>query len=192
MKTKKAETEKQPQEPQQIFYWRPGTQFKIDPVIAGMELKRIIEENGNRVDAQRIVEEATSPLNPLHEAFEWDDGKAANEHRLWQARHLTGSLQFRQTTSDNRQITGRVFVQISKPEGGARKDYTLTTFALSQVDLRAEVLRTALLELAAFRRKYSDLSELAQIIRVIDVVEKGLKKEAGKARLARLGTVKPG
>ena len=179
MATKKAKTETEPQVQAQTWYWRPGTQFKIDPVVAGEELKRIIESNGNRVDAHRIVEEAASPLNPLHEAFEWDDSVAAQEHRLWQARHLTGSLQFRTTLPDNRQVTGRVFVQISKPEGGQRKDYTLTTYALSQVDMRAEVLRTALLELAAFRRKYADLSELAQVIQIIDIVEKDLKKGIG-------------
>ena len=179
MATKKAKTETEPQVQAQTWYWRPGTQFKLDPVVAGTELKRIIEANGNRVDAQRIVEEAASPLNPLHEAFEWDDSVAAQEHRLWQARHLTGSLQFRTTLTDNRQITGRMFVQIPKPEGGQRRDYTLTEFALSQTDLRASVLRTALLELAAFRRKYADLSELAQVIQIIDIVEKDLKKGIG-------------
>jgi hypothetical protein len=178
MPTKKSKPE-QEQQAQQVFYWRPGTQFKIDPVTAGAELKRIIEANGNRVDANRIVDEASNPLNPLHEAFEWDDSKAAQEHRLWQARHLAGSLQFRLITPDKRELTGRVFVQISKPEGGPRRDYTLTTFALSQVDMRAEVLRTALLELAAFKRKYQDLSELAQVIRIIDATEKVLKKSAG-------------
>jgi hypothetical protein len=179
MGTKKSKEPKVEQQAQRVFFWRPGTQFKIDPMVAAEELKRIIESNDNRVDANRIVEEAENPLNPLHEEFEWDDSVAAQEHRLWQARHLTGSLQFRQLTSNNREITGRMFVQISKPEGGQRKDYTLTTYALSQEDLRAEVLRTALLELAAFRRKYADLSELALVIRVIDTVEKKLKKGMG-------------
>ena len=178
MGTKKAKAQNEPQA-EQIFYWRPGTQFKVDPMAAGVELKRIIESNGNRVDANRIVDEAANPLNPLHGAFEWDDTKAAHEHRLWQARHLAGSLQFRLITPDKRELSGRVFVQISKPEGGPRKDYTLTTYALSNVDLRAEVLRTALLELAAFRRKYSDLSELAQVIQIIDATEKVLRKSAG-------------
>ena len=169
-------TKKATPPPQEIYYWKPGTQFKIDPTVAGGELKRIIESNGNRVDAHRIVDEAASPMSPIHDAFEWDDSKAAEEHRLWQARKLVGSLQFRMISSDNREVTGRMFVQISKPEGGTRRDYTLTTYALSQVDMRAEVLRTALLELAAFRRKYADLSELAQVIHMIEIVEKKFQK----------------
>jgi hypothetical protein len=39
---------------------------------------------------------------------------------------------------------------------------------MSDEDLRPKVLQNALRELAAFKRKYMNLSELAQVIAVID------------------------
>lgn len=40
-----------------------------------------------------VVQAATDEQSPIHSIFEWDDGKAAHQHRLWQARRLIRSVQ---------------------------------------------------------------------------------------------------
>jgi hypothetical protein len=45
-----------------------------------------------RPDPQKVVIAATDKSSPLHRYFEWDDGKAAHQHRLDQARRLIGSV----------------------------------------------------------------------------------------------------
>lgn len=51
------------------------------------ELKRINERDGE-VRASVVVKESKPKKAPLHNEFEWDDQKAADEYRLSQARRL--------------------------------------------------------------------------------------------------------
>lgn len=52
-----------------------------------LELSRIYNRDGC-VKASVVVEEASKKRNPLHNEFEWDDQKAAHEHRLSTARRI--------------------------------------------------------------------------------------------------------
>ncbi|MCP4103650.1 MAG: hypothetical protein GY750_19855 [Lentisphaerae bacterium] len=49
-----------------------------------------------------------------------------------------------------------------------RKVFTTTEEILKDPDARAELLSNAIREALAFRRRYSQLSELANVIRAID------------------------
>jgi len=49
-------------------------------------------ESLGRFTADEIVKAARNEDSPLHEYFEWDDGKAAHAHRLYQARGLIRRL----------------------------------------------------------------------------------------------------
>ncbi len=51
------------------------------------ELTRIYNRD-KEVRASVVVAEAKRPKNPLHNEFEWDDAKAAHEHRLDTARRI--------------------------------------------------------------------------------------------------------
>ena len=46
---------------------------------------RLFEQNGE-VTASALVEEARPKTSPIHSAFEWDNVKAGEQYRLWQAR----------------------------------------------------------------------------------------------------------
>lgn len=52
------------------------------------ELKRIESKNGGRLTPIDVLDHAKTENNILHDAFQWDDSKAAQAHRLWQARSL--------------------------------------------------------------------------------------------------------
>lgn len=54
---------------------------------ASAELDRIREKFGKVVPAN-VVDESRSKRAPLHNVFEWNDGAAAQEYRLYQARTL--------------------------------------------------------------------------------------------------------
>lgn len=44
--------------------------------------------------ASRVVEAARDPESPAHDRFEWDDARAAHEHRLATARKLIVSVRY--------------------------------------------------------------------------------------------------
>lgn len=75
------------------FAFRSGVKkFKgLDPVTAARELEEIREREGN-LRAEAVVDEARSESSHLHSAFTWDDSKAAEAHRLWEARALIKEL----------------------------------------------------------------------------------------------------
>ena len=47
-----------------------------------------LQDDFGNITADRVVEAARDPESPLHGEFEWDDSKAAAQHRLNQARTL--------------------------------------------------------------------------------------------------------
>lgn len=50
------------------------------------ELKKLYDKRGY-VTASAFVASAEDKKSSLHDLFEWDDSKAAHQHRLWQARY---------------------------------------------------------------------------------------------------------
>lgn len=48
---------------------------------------QFLEVNG-RLTPERVLDDAKRPESPLHKHFQWDDQKAAEQHRLDQARDL--------------------------------------------------------------------------------------------------------
>ena len=159
------------------YAWRPGSQHKVAAEVVAMEIDRLASENGNRVDANLLLASAESPTSPIRTEFNWDDSAAAHEFRLNQARNLMNSLRVVIERPSGGPITAPLMVTVEKPgSAGQKHDYTTLAWAMSDEDLRTEVLRNALRELAAFKRKYATLSELAQVFVVID---RTVKKQFG-------------
>ncbi len=75
------------------YTWKlKGFGKSIDPDDAVEELKRITDVHG-KLTPDVIVEEAAKPESPLHECFQWDDNKAAQQWRLQQARILINNIE---------------------------------------------------------------------------------------------------
>ena len=53
-----------------------------------LEEIRKLEDRRGRLSAEEVLEAARPVASPLHGFFEWDDSKAAEAHRLEQARDL--------------------------------------------------------------------------------------------------------
>ncbi len=59
----------------------------ISAQVVGRELEYIRSRHG-KLQTEVVVEKARNPRSPLHPAFQWDVGKAARAHWMWQAREL--------------------------------------------------------------------------------------------------------
>jgi hypothetical protein len=109
-----------------------------------------------------VVECARPPRSPLHSHFCWDDTKAAEQYRLWQAREL---IQVVVHVLPGRSIETRAYVSLRDSRGG-ENGYRALVDVLSDTDLRRRLLQDALAELRYFEEKYRDLKELAQLFLV--------------------------
>lgn len=156
------------------YCWAPGFTYKADPNAVGAEIERLLEEHHQQLGAADVVGAARSPLSPMHSIFEWDDTEAAKEYRLEQARRLLRHISVTIITPKGGEVTTRLTVTTETAGNPRKKHYTSTEYALSDPELRAEVLRTALMELTAFRRKYAELSELVHVFHAIDKTRKAI------------------
>lgn len=157
------------------FAWKSGYPTRgLDAQMVGEELEAIRERHGG-ITAEVVVDEARPEDAPLHPAFEWDDKIAAEEYRKEQARNLIRAVVIRRPEAEER-VPIRAFVTVREEAGNTV--YTSTVAALSDEELRRQVLERALRELNAWRRRYDDLAELAEVLaaadRALETVGSGL------------------
>ncbi|WP_066795040.1 hypothetical protein [Sphingomonas soli] len=147
-----------------IYKWKQGSHApKIEAQVVGEELERLRVFHNGRLDNATVVEAARDKLNPLHPAFEWDDRKAAAAYRLDQAGDLIRAVDVVIEKGEG-SAPIRAFVSVMRDED---RSYTSVQHALSDEELRAQVVAQAWSELEAFHKKYAELTEFAKIFSLI-------------------------
>ena len=100
-------------------------------------LKNFILENGRTfIQAEEVVEMAADPECPLHSYFLWDDGAAAHQYRLSQARQLIRSITIMVEAAPDVPIR----LMVSVPEDRGVNGYQLLTEAMKNPAARESLL----------------------------------------------------
>jgi len=131
----------------QTYQWRPGSRVArgLSAETVALELDRIRETN-EALTPKIIVDEARPKAAPLHPAFEWNNGKAGELYREWQARHLIGAVLVKIDDENSmRAFLHVAVVPADDEEGESTGGYERTLVVV--VD--DEMLRQALEELIA-------------------------------------------
>ena len=150
------------------------------------ELERIRQEHGV-LSPEVVLREARSPKHPLHRYFEWDNRKAAHEHRLQQAYQLILANRMAVVVREAAQAPPRVVR--AQPAGQQVRRYVNTGYGCGFVSrnevLVNDVLRSALIakklrELKGWCESVADIQELASLRReVMDAIEHGVDGQPG-------------
>ena len=147
-----------------IYQWKNGSTVKIDPQVAGAEMERVRTMQNGRLEARDLVEQSREPTAPLHPAFEWNNEVAAEAYRVEQAKYMIRSIEV--VVRDEPEAKPvRAFVSVKRDED---RSYTSVSHAMSDADLRKQVLQNALRELEAWRNRYAELVELANVFAAIE------------------------
>lgn len=139
------------------------------------ELQFIEQENGI-LRPEDVVAYARNKKTTLHSKFTWDDGKAAYQYRLWQARMLINVAVTVIERDDVRRVT-RAFVSLTTDRGNTGGGYRGVVSVLSNAEYKAQLLKDAMAEAQLFRRKYRALSELAKVFDAIDELSREAERE---------------
>ena len=128
--------------------------------IVAKELDKIEQKYGF-ISPKQVVIEATPNDSPLHNYFTWDESKAAESYRMWEARHLITSVRI--------EIMGRLTDGFWNAKVLIEKDtdfqaYFSTRKVLSNKELYLQVLSQAISELEYWQKKYKELKELHEIV----------------------------
>lgn len=149
-----------------VYSWK-NYGYSVGADVVGKEFEAIESKYGE-ITSQYVLQEAADENNPMHELFEWDDTVAANKYRLHQASVLICNLAVEvEDNIEEKKLITRAYVDISDSDKGS---FINVVSAFKNPDSKTVVLQRAYNELAAFKAKYQNLSELALIINSIDEV----------------------
>lgn len=153
-----------------VYTWREGKRLAGDPQKVGECLEAMRQRYNGYLTPQVVVENARPPASPLHRYFEWDDARAGQKFREYQARWLITSI----VVKDENVKSGKPFYAFVNVELKGGKPYTSTTAAMSDDELRCQIVRRALKDLDAWQERYKNLEELAEFFEAIAKVKKRL------------------
>ena len=132
---------------------------RADPQVIGEALDAIRVESGGQLHPQAVVADARDPKSVLHPHFEWNDAKAAEAHRLDQARALIRSIRIIDEEDDDR--ARPAFLSIRADSGVGYRSYH---DVLSSPDLRQRLLEGAQRDLDAWTARYRELREIVELV----------------------------
>jgi len=107
-----------------------------------------------------IVQTAKKKTSPLHGCFTWDDSKAAEQHRLWEARHLIKRVRIVHESREDR------FVHVSKvamegPGDSMEGGYYPISVVVKQIDDFERAVNELLTKMAAIKQTVNELKAAA-------------------------------
>ena len=141
------------------YKWKPNSRIKTDSETAGAVMDGL--EQQGRLTAKNLLDESRPAEAPLHDEFEWDDIKAAEEYRLQQARHIINCLLIE---DDSQQETVRAFFNLADTAPEYR---SIRTIMADETQSEA-LLQAAMQELQAFERKYAQISKFKALFAEIN------------------------
>lgn len=164
-----------------VYKWKPKANFHVKAEIAGNEIERIRIKNGGAVTPMVLVKESTPSNTPLHKCFEWNNAKAADAYRTTQARQILRLITITFVDGDEKSEPVRAFVNVVS---GDKQFYTSTVYAMSDEELRNQVLDQALGEIENWTKIYNAYDEFSELIGVIQAEAKKARRRLPKIKKA--------
>lgn len=140
--------------------WAPGRGFAIPAPLVQERIMELRDRDG-LCSPQAFVDSARPEDDPLHEALEWDDFRAAEAHRRWQARTLINSVRIVENGVVS-ETPAFVHVRIVD-EDGASEGYVDTAALRTNDEMRVFALMEARRYLQGAKKRYGHLNELSKV-----------------------------
>ena len=163
------------------YSFRPGYRARgSDPAAVAAELDRIRRRDG-AVRTEVVVDEARPADSPLHAEFTWDDGEAAREYRLIEARQLIRAVVVTYPSEEPRSV----YVHVRTEDDAG---YQPMSVVVRDGDMLAAAQAELVSRLEGARRSLRELGELAAAAKKTDGVRRA--EAAGRHVEAAVGVLK--
>ena len=137
------------------FVFKEGSRLNVSANLVGHELDRIYKKNNSLV-ASDVVNESRPKKAPLHPAFEWNDGVAAEEWRTHTARNLIRSVK---VVLDNQQ-SQTAYVNVVNETG--KRNYQPMEIVIKRPDLYANAVYDVQIRINAALASLNELENLTK------------------------------
>ena len=159
------------------FTRKKSYRIKTDPQVIGEYCYNLEQKKGGKLTPKELVEAARDVNSPLHNEFEWNDTKAAQKYREWQARYIISSIELVIETVETEPVLLDLQITESEPYGvkfyhsldGTKSGYENLLSISNDSEKRKKLLENCLKDIATFREKYNTLRKtLPKLFAVID------------------------
>lgn len=145
-----------------IYKWKAGSHIKASATAAGEVFEELERTVG--LTPANLVEASKPKSAPLHGAFEWNNTKAAEKYREYQAGHLIRCIAIVHEQEEAEPVTIRAY------HPTADGVYENISVIVNDEEKMEALLQRALRELGWFKAKYESLSQLTPVMDAIDEV----------------------
>lgn len=152
-----------------VYRWRAHAGVPVPAQVAGEALETIRVRNNGRLTQEAVVKAARPSSSPLHPAFDWNDKSAAHKWRLSQAQYIIRKLDVVEEKPGGDRQAVRAFVNISMEED---RSYTSIAHAMSDDEIREQVIARAWKELQDWKDRYDEIVEFAAVFDAIRSIER--------------------
>lgn len=157
-----------------IYKWK-FDKYPVNAQVAGEYLSEL-EKKNNGLKPADVVEASMDENSVLHECFEWDNDKAADQYRIDQARDIIRHIVV--TKSESNETHVRAFFSITTENEKKHKYLSLQAISENE-DYKKQTIDRALRELVSFKQKYADLKdELGLVFNAIEKAAEQLRNTA--------------
>lgn len=156
-----------------------------DADACGRRIAQMRRELKRELDADDVLSDAKRKDSPLHAAFLWDDGDAAERYRRLQATNLIVCLVRVEKTAAGDDIAIRAYVSVQRPDDRRKNYFMPTEKAMADASIRAEVIERALNDFKKAKSRWEHLQELAPIFGAIQTVSADVAEEKTMRRASR-------
>jgi len=115
-----------------------------------------------------VVRFARNEDTALHACFTWDDGEAAQQYRLLEARNI---LRVYVTTEASDTSSVRAFVSLTTDRTKEGGGYRSIADVMSDDALRGQMLADAFVQFKTMQRRYKSLQQLSKVWEAVDAAE---------------------
>jgi hypothetical protein len=140
-------------------YWRPGARVSgVSAAVALPELQKIADEHDNELRPPDVLEAARPRTAPLHPAFEWNNMAAAEQYRLYQARHIVRSVRIVDADHGDRPA----YIYVPPATHGEQGAYRSPEVLVQHEAEWARAVRQLNQSIASAKRALDDLERIAR------------------------------
>jgi hypothetical protein len=144
--------------------WQPKGAPKAS--VAGEYIEKI-KKKRKGITPQLLVIEAKDKKSPLHKCFEWNDTKAADEHRISQARQILRMLVVRIESDDGKPVKYRAFISPQSPDNTS---YHTIKEVCEDEDLSESYQEQLKMELIAIKDKIKRFPIFKEVVQAIEKI----------------------
>ena len=143
------------------YQWKDAAHISVSADLAGQMCEQLEKTVG--LTAKTLLDANRNPGTPLHDAFEWNDGIAAEKFREEQAAHIIRCLCIH--SEQSKEETVRAFFTVEKTV------YESLSIIIGDEDKRSRLLAAAMREFEAYRRKYNSLKALLPLFNTFEEIK---------------------